>query len=238
MFSIYKEIVAPGKTRQYEDAIKYMISEFKEYQIDPEKIHFKTISGPEIGYIYVTPIENFAGLDTMHANWREAVNILGKDKFEAMIAPAEEAIEKVHVFQSIHRKDLSYMPDNPRLKPEEVEYIHYGFYYAIPGKEKEFEAIATEFAELYKKNGIDTGWNIYQAITGSDLPMMVVAQGAKSEVDYYTNRARIKEVLGEEAKKIGEKVGATVRKMEHKDGYLRPELSYPGPDHATPYDED
>lgn len=230
MYCIYKEIVKPDKTEQYEAAIKYMISEFKEYQIDPEKVYFKTISGPEIGYVYVMPIENYAAMDQMKANWQEAIDILGKDKFEDIVAPAEEAIEHVEVFHSIKRSDLSYMPENPRLKPEEIEYVHYGFYYAIPGKGEELEAIAKEFVELYQRRGIDSGWTIYQAITGSDLPVYVVAHPARSAADYYSNRERIAELLGEEAEKIGKKVGATIRKREYKEGMPRPDLSYPEPE--------
>ena len=82
MYCIYKEVVKPGMTKQYEDAVKYMISEFKAYQIDPEKVNFKTVSGAELGYIYVMPLDNFAGMDQMEVNWGEVVKILGADKFD------------------------------------------------------------------------------------------------------------------------------------------------------------
>ncbi|MHC4217960.1 MAG: hypothetical protein ACYSU7_05835 [Planctomycetota bacterium] len=229
LFTIYKEIVKPGMTEQYEAAIRHMISEFEAYQVDPEKVHWTTISGPEIGYIYVMPIENFAAMDKMKANWMEVVEAIGEEKLKEIAAPAEAAMDHVEVFQVAKRLDLSYTPENPRLKPEEMEYIHYGFYYAIPGKGEDLEAIAREFVDLYKSNGIDTGWSIYQSITGSDLPVYVVANGAKSAADYFSNRERIRELLGEDAKKIGAKVGATVRRMEYKEGMPRPDLSYPAP---------
>jgi hypothetical protein len=230
MFSIYKEIVKPGMTEQYEAAVKHMISEFQAYQVDPEKVHWMTVSGPELGYVYVAPIENFAAIDQSHVYWMEVLETIGAEKFEEIIAPAEEAIERVEVFQVAKRVDLSYEPENPRLKSEEIEHIQYAFYYVIPGKQKDIEAIAKEFAELYKSKGIDTGWSIYESITGSDLPVIVVAQGAKSATDYYSNRDRIRELLGEEAKKLGAKVGATVRRMEYKEGRPRPDLAYPAPD--------
>jgi hypothetical protein len=230
MYCIYKEVVKPGMAEQYEAALKFMISEFKAYQVDPEKVHWNAVSGPEIGYVYAMPLENFAGMDQMQANWMEVVETIGEEKMTELTAPVAEAMERLEIFHVMQRSELSYMPENPRLKPEEIEYIHYGFYYAILGKEKELEAIAKEFAELYKSKGIDTGWQLFQSITGTDLPVFVVAQGAKSAADYYSNRERLRELLGEEAKKIGKKVGATVRKMEYKEGYPRPDLSYPGPD--------
>ena len=58
MLCIYKEVVTPSKMKEYEAAIKYMISEFKAYDIDPELVNFRTVFGPEIGYVYVRSIEN------------------------------------------------------------------------------------------------------------------------------------------------------------------------------------
>ena len=191
-----------------------------------------TVVGPELGYVFVMPIENWAGMDQMHANWTEAIEAIGEDRFEDIIAPAVDAMDHIEVFQVVRRNDLSYTPENPRLKPDEVKYIHYGFYYALPGKGEELEAIAKEFVELYKSKGIDTGWSLYQSVTGNDLPLYVVAHGAKSLTDYYTHREKLTEQVGEEGKKISAKVGATVRKMEYKEGTLRPDLSYPEP---TPY---
>lgn len=229
MYCIYKEVVKPGMTKQYEDAVKYMVSEFKAYQIDPEKVNFKTVSGPELGYIYVMPMDNFASMDQMKVNWGEAVKILGADKFEALVAPAEEAMESLEIFHVERLNELSYTPENPRLKPEEIEYVHYGFYYVIPGKGHDFEAIAKEFHDLYESNGVDNGWSIYRSMTGTDLPLYVVAQAAKSAADFYSNREKTREMLGDAGKKIGEKVGAAVRKIEYKEGMPRPDLSYPQP---------
>ena len=212
LYCIYKEVVKPGMAEQYEAAIKYMISEFKAYQIDPEKVHWKMVSGPEIGYLYGMPIEDFAGMDQMKANWMEVVEIIGEEKLAEMMTPAQEAMERVEVFHVAQRPDLSYAPESPRLKREEIKYVHYGFYYVLPGKQEDLEAIAREFAELYKSKGIDSGWRFYQPITGTDLPVYIVAQGARSAADFFSNREKLRELLGEEAEKIGKKVGATIRK--------------------------
>ncbi len=230
MYCIYKEVVQPSKTKEYEAAIKNMIAEFKAYDIDPEMVNFTTVFGPEMGYVYVMPIENFAGMDTMSENWEAASEIIGKDRFREMAAAAEGAIDHIDVFHVLHRADLSYVPENPRLTPDEIQYAHYGFYYLIPGKQEELEDVARKFVELYKSKNISSGWSIYQSITGTDLPLLVVAHAAKSESDYYSERAKIKELIGEEAKKLGDQVNALVRKIEFKDGYIRPDLSYPEPD--------
>jgi hypothetical protein len=230
MYSIYKEVVQPAKTQVYEAALKNMIAEFKAYDIDPEKVNFKTIFGPEMGYVFVSPIENFAAMDTMMENWNAVVEIIGKDRFQEMMVEAEAALEHSEFFHVMRRPDLSYVPENPRLTPDEIQYVHYGFYYPIPGKQEQLEEVAKKFVELYKSKNISSGWSIYQSITGTDLPLLVVAHAAKSESDYYSERAKLKELIGEEGEKLGQQAHALVRKVEFKDGYIRPDLSYPGPD--------
>ena len=79
MFCIYKEIVKPSKTQQYENAVKYMINEFKEYQVDPAKVNWFTVTGPELGYLYVMPIDGWSGMDTMRTAWEEAIEAVGKE---------------------------------------------------------------------------------------------------------------------------------------------------------------
>ena len=80
---------------------------------------------------------------------------------------------------------------------------------------------------------IDTGWNIYQSITGTDLPLYVVAKVAKSRADHYAQYEKDHEVMGEAAEALGEKTLALMRKIEFKEGRPRPDLSYPGPEMAA-----
>ena len=129
-------------------------------------------------------------------------------------------------------------PRNPTLDPfsggtgaNDFRTLTGGFsYYLIPGKQEKIEDVARKFVELYKSKNISSGWSIYQSITGTDLPLLVVAHAAKSESDYYSNRAKLKELIGEEGEKLSQEAQALVRKIEFKDGMGRPDLSYPGPD--------
>jgi len=228
MFAIYKDVVIPSKTQEYETALKYMISEFKAYGIDPELVNFKVVSGPEFGYVFVIPIENFAAIDRMQENWKAASEIIGEEKFTDMMQSMESAIDHVDAFHIMYRPGLSYAPENPSLKPDEAEYVHYSFYYVTLGKKKQFEELAKEFAELYKSKNIDTGWSIYESVTGSDLPVFVIAHASRSQGEYYSRRDEVRELLGEAGEKLVEKALTLVRRIEHKDGWTRPDLSYPG----------
>ncbi len=232
MFAIFKDVVIPSKTQEYEAALKYMISEFKAYDIDPELVNFTTVVGPELGYIFVIPIENFAAVDRMKENWEAASEIVGAEKFTDMMQAMESSIDHVDVFHVMNRPDLSYAPENPSLKPDEVKYVHYSFHYVTLGKKEQFAELAKQFAELYESKNISAGWTIYESVTGSDLPLYVVAQAAKSQSAFYNHRDEVKELLGEEGEQLGKKALTLVRKVEHKDGWRRPDLSYPTPETA------
>ncbi len=233
MFAIYKDVVTPSKTQEYEVALKYMISEFTAYDVDPELVNFKTVFGPELGYVFVIPIENFAAVDRMMENWKVAGEIIGTEKFTDMMRAMESAIDHVDAFHVMRRPGLSYAPETPSLMPDEVKYVHYSFYYVTLGKKKQFAELAKQFAELYESKNISVGWTIYESVTGSDLPVYVVARAAKSQSDYYNHRDQVHELLGEEAEQLGKKALTLVRKVEHKDGWIRPDLSYPAPESDT-----
>ena len=230
MFVIYKDVVHPSKTTEYEAAIKHMISEFTAYNIDPEKMGWRTVNGPEMGYVYVMPVENFAGIDRMHKDWEAAMDVIGAEKMEAMMTAVTETMDHVEVFHVQLRADLSYTPEETTLKPEDVKYVQYGFYYVMPGKKKVMEEVARQFAELYKANNVGTGWSIYESVTGNDLPLFVVAHPARSQAEFYEQREALKTLFGEDSKKLSEKVMQAVRRVELKDGWIRGDLSYPPTD--------
>ncbi len=227
MFVIYKDVVHPSKTMEYEAAIKHMIGEFTAYNIDSEKMGWRTVNGPELGYTYVMPIENFAGIDRMHKDWEAAMDVIGAEKIEAMMTAVTETMDHVEVFHVQYRADLSYTPEETTLKPEDMKYIQYGFYYVMPGKKKVMEEVAKQYAELYKANNVETGWRIYESVTGNDLPLFVVAHPARSQAEFYQQREALKAAFGEDSKKLGETVMQAVRRVELKDGWIRGDLSYP-----------
>ncbi len=230
MFVIYKDVVHPSKTMEYEAAIKHMISEFTAYNIDPKKMGWRTVNGPEMGYVYVMPIENFSDIDRMHKDWEAAMDVIGAEKIEAMMTAVTETMDHVEVFHVQLRPDLSYTPEETTLRPDDVKYVQYAFFYVIPGKKKIVEEVARQYAELYKANNVESGWSLYESVTGNDLPLFVVAHPARSQAEFYERRAALQVVFGEDSKKLGEKMMQAVRRVELKDGWVRGDLSYPPTD--------
>jgi hypothetical protein len=50
---------------------------------------------------------------------------------------------------------------------------------------------------------------------------------ARDEADFYANEARLNELVGAEAEKLGTKALKAARRVEPFIGWLRPDLSFP-----------
>lgn len=230
LFLISIAHVKPAMTKQYEDAVKEIISELVDYNVDPAKVNFQTVFGSELGYVFVRPMENFGAMESMRQNWEEATQSIGQERFEALFAKVNAAVVSRERIHTVHRSELSYTPENPALKPEDVKFINYTFMYITPGAEETFEEVAKEFVAIYQKNNIDAGWNIYQSVTGTDLPLFVIIEPGKSRAEFAAQEERIEAMLAEQTKELALKVRSCIRRVEKKEGHPRPDLSYPTPE--------
>lgn len=126
------------------------------------------------------------------------------------------------------RPDLSYMPENPRLKPEEVNFYNWTFTYLLPGKEKELEEMSKKYKTLYQTKNIPDGFFVYEVIMGKEQPLYILVQSAKDPADYFS--MDYSEALGEEATALQSKLWSLIRKIEYKQAWIARGLSYGGPE--------
>jgi hypothetical protein len=226
MFFVHQEVVKPSMVAEYEAAADDWVEMMRGSEAANGKIAYYAYSGPQIGYVYVLPIDDFADF----AEIGEAFDAVAEEIGEPWKEAGERSNTAADHFESgfyVHRPDLSYEPANPRLGEGEARMVHWDFWYALPDKTEDLEAVAKEFVELYVSKGLDTGWNVYQAITGGDLPLYVVSVLAKDEADFHANEARLNEIVGAEAEKLGMKALKAARRVEPFIGWFRPDLSYP-----------
>ena len=99
------------------------------------------------------------------------------------------------------------------------------WWFIRPGHEQAAEAVAKKLVDLYTENNADTGWRIYQAITGDDLPMYIVTTTATDPADHYANEARLSGQFGEAAKKLMQEAMTHARRLETTMAWMRPDLS-------------
>lgn len=226
MYWVLAEHVKPSMLQEYEAATKEMIQLLASVPDAASKVGFTTISGPEVGYAYVITVEGFSGMDKAWQNWEAMIDAAGRDKFMAIQAKASAATDYAESFVLMLREDLSYLLESTALTAERP-YRMYHYWYAIPGKEQQVEAVVKEYVELYKAKGMTTGWRVYQAVMGPDLPMYLVVETAKDPADYYASQKKVMSALGKEGDELEKKGLKYGRRIEIREGWIRPDLSFP-----------
>ena len=210
--------VDPSKVTEYEEAVKDLFAGMAK-----EKFSFPILGdvGADLVYGFLSPIENFAALDEMQ---QEISQVFGKNP--QIMERLSKASESRTYWVVQERPDLSYVPENPRLQPDEIRFMHLDRYYLRPGTEPQAEATAKAWVKLYRRKYVADGFRVSAAVTGSDLPIFTVATPAKDALDYQTQARKIQGLLGEEAQALMERSLSIIRRLEPLDITLRPDLSY------------
>lgn len=222
-WAVFTEQVTPAMADQYEAVSQEMMPLIRANA--GEDMEYYTLSGPEVGYMYAIPMASMAQFMELNANWNAMIDKIGRDTWDEMAARSDAAVTHRTGAFYVERSDLSYEPESPRLTFEESKIRHYDWIYPIPGKEKELMANLKSWVELYRSNGVTTGFTTYQAVTGENLPAFVVATRAASPADYLADGERIDEQLGDADDALWEETKSLMREFKHNNASVRPELS-------------
>jgi len=223
LFLVEKVVVKPSMVAQYEAHVKEALDLFNKYQFP---YPFYTYSTDDFLYYLVFPVENFADIDNFYQAISELEKKAGAEQWQAMMKSALGTLE--YWQDSVYRylPELSYIPEKPRLKAEEANFVYWEFFSIPFGKEKELAEICQEWIELYKSKKISDGWETYVGDIGTEMPLYVFTMEAKSAADYYSQSEKAMELMGEKLKELSAKTYAICKKLELKTGRFRPDLSY------------
>src|SRR6185436_18892978 len=117
---LHQELAKPSMVQQYEATSKEFVALVKKNKALMPHFGFECIQGSDFTYTYVAPIKSMADVDAINAEF-------------GALAQAPE---------------LSYVPAQPRLKPEETTYRHVDLYFVRPGAEPEADAVSADFVML------------------------------------------------------------------------------------------
>jgi hypothetical protein len=228
LFIIHEEVVKPSAVAAYEAASKDFLGALWEKKVTSPAFNWMAAMTTDFHYIYIMRIENFAALDRNMAEWEKAKQTVGAERWASIERRGNEPLSSYSEVVSMYRPDLSYIPATPRLKPEENRYVRLQFFYLIPGKEKDAEAIAKDYISLFKQKNMGDGFRIYMSILGEDLPLLVASIHAKSAADYAAMDERTNTVLGADLRALQARAMSISRRFEQREAMIRPDLSYPG----------
>ncbi len=224
MFFIGEDVVKPAMVTQYETAVKEWVNVMRTHELAVPSIHVSMRE--DFHYYYVIPVKSLADMETIDKAFGALVEKIGKEKFTAMVEQFDDLLDHEKRFVASRSTELSYVPETPRLTPEEARYLHWTFYSVQYGKMDEAKELAKDYVSLLASKGITDGYSLYIGGMGLELPMLAVLQSAKDPEDFWAQSKKNQTLLGEEGKQLDMRALALTRKIERVSGWARPDLSY------------
>jgi len=189
LYLVHKDEIKANMVPQYEKAVNDLYQQLTMHNFGMQ-IQFAS-STDENEYFYLTPMESYADLDKSEAIWGELYEKAGEETMAAIDEQFKGCYEQHKNYVIKWSGELSYRAENPRLKPEEVSFIHWDFFWVEEGNEMKAIELSKKYKELYAKNNITDSYNMWMSDIGHDLGMMVMTRGGKDIADYYAQREKI-----------------------------------------------
>lgn len=231
LFDIREEVANPAMVPQYESATKDLVKLFNDGGPSVSASYrFTTFMTNDLHYVYLLPLANYAALDRMNDDWMNAGKTFGNDRWMDIMKRNANAMTSYNDTVVMYRPDLSYEPSDAAMQQP---YARVQFYYLRPGAEQQAEQVARDYATLFRSKNIPNGFRIYMAQTGMDLPLLVAVIPAKSASDWTMADEKNNATLGDALKALQMRAMSISRRIESKEIWARPDLSYMGPMQAA-----
>ncbi len=215
--------VEVAKAQDYEAALKDLIAALGKHGFP---VRFDTYSTDDSHYYIIYGLESYAGVDRWKTAWSDLAKKMGPDAFEALrrrMAAAE--LETDFRFWRF-RTDISFLPQNERLRPEEIGYYTWDYVWLLPETEAEFEDLNKEWIALSRSHGARDPFLTYAGDLASGGPVYCWFEYGKSAADYAQAEEKFWTSLGDEGAALSKRTRALIKRMESKTGRYRPDLSY------------
>jgi hypothetical protein len=212
--------VNPSKVMDYFEGTKELMALIKEHKY-PYPINVFRCN--DFTVLFSVPLENTADLQVLGDTMNELMAKIApeqRQKIQKLLDGTSECREDGLI---VLRPDLSYIPENPRLKPEEINFQNWTFAYLLPGKEQALEEMAKKYKTLYQAKNIPDGFLIYEVIMGKEQPLYILVQSAKNPGDYFSTDHTA--ALGEAGAALQSKLWSVIRKVEYKQAWIDRDLS-------------
>lgn len=177
-------------------------------------------------YYYLFPLDNYAAIDKMPEIFGAAIDKIGKDKWAKFMVENESSIITHKDFIVTRSAKYSYMPKEPRLKPEDAKFTHWMFFHYKLENRKEVMDIMMEWKKLYEEKNIKNGYTIWMIELGEDNNMMALTENYKDGADYYSSMEADNALMEAEASALWAKMSPFITSVENKYGNQRPDLGF------------
>lgn len=180
----------------------------------------------DLHFYYVTPLTNYAQIDSFQSIFQTAIDKGGKDKFSDIMASNNASINSTVDYIIRRSGELSYVPKKPRIELKDAGFVHWGFFHYKMDKRKEVMDILKEWKELYEKNNIPDAYGVYTMDLGRDNNEIVVFDYAKDASSYYKEDDEKSKEMKDAEQGLFIKISALLTSIETFTGRPRHDLDY------------
>ena len=219
----YDMVVKPSMVNECEAVVKDMVAKDTKYKLGYQ---YYTVSTEDFHYSFKVQLENYGDFDNYLKAWNVVATKMGVEQHQALYNRFAGTYESYSVDAAYRRYDLSYSPENPRLKWVENNFVVTDYFYIKAGKEEEFEKVMKELIALIKSKNIPEMFQAYVVAIGPDMPVYFVQLRGKSASDFWIHNEKMWEILGKEGELLFGKMKSLARKRDLRQGWYRPNLSY------------
>ena len=222
LFWVHEEIAKVGMWDKYESTSKEWIKLMTEADLDIP--YMQASQRDDAHYYYLIPLSNYADLDKMQGIFNSAIEKIGKDKWSKFMVENNSSMESSKDYVVTRSAKYSYLPKEPRLKPEDAKFIHWMFFTYKPENRKELMEIMMEWKKLSEEKNIKNGYTIWLIELGLDNNMVALTEGYKDGADFYTATKEDNALMEKEASALWAKMSPFITSIENKYGSPRPDL--------------
>jgi hypothetical protein len=220
-YLVYECFSSAENIEAFEAAMLKEVALFSKFDLP---VGWTAYSTADHRYFFLFPIEDSGSIDKINAAFAVAAEKAGeeyKEMQEAFLGTYDHISTSIIAFHP----ELSYVPEDPRVPPEEAGFFYWNFFYVKPGLEGKFQELAKKFAKLCEGRNVADAYNFIVSEFGRDLPVMLATSWSREEADFEPNNEKMWEALGEEGQALWLQGQELCRKVEETSGRIRPELS-------------
>ncbi len=224
LYLMHVDVVKIDKVTQYEENVKKELELWKKHGMETT-IRYASKTDDN-HFHFLTPLESYNDIDKQNEYWENFTNKAGAETVKELYKNYEDTY--VSHRNTLIKKvvDLSYTPENPRLKPEEFKFLHFDHYYFKEGKTSEGLKLMKEFKELMIKKNSPNPYHVWIADIGDDIGKVVVVRPAKGNVDYYEESNKRMKSIAEELKEMWPRFAPLLKDFSHNNGIPKPDFLY------------
>lgn len=223
MYRVHEDQVKLSMVSEYEAVVKELIGLMNKHNI-PDT-HWITLASNDYRYSFVSQIEGMADLDKS-----SFITALAEKEGKETVSGLFNRLDKCYDTELNYiiwlDKNLTYMPDGFTQTPEGMNYRRNHMLYVSPGNRDAVYESMKAVKATFEKIGSKEYYRVYRSGFGADGEYYMVAIAYKDPVDQAQKSKANNALMGEEDKKVFDKLFQNLLKYEVVEGWIRPDLGY------------